>query len=174
VPARIARTVPRRSAARISRDLVMPLTAEDVAAIETVAHYTHDEDQCYLMLYGEGVFDTIPIEADYTVGDMKMWIKTHKNKDPNEYDLVGPKGKWKMGAGSEVLGNDVIIADVMGERFENKWLMQLSLFPKKKNESTGEMESTFETIEEWVPPPPEEAWESEREREFQEAEFDDN
>ena len=30
----------------------MPLTAEDVAAIETVAHYTHDEDQCYLMLYG--------------------------------------------------------------------------------------------------------------------------
>ena len=46
----------------------MPLTNEDVAAIETVAHYTHDEDQCYLMLYGEGVFDTIPIEADYTVG----------------------------------------------------------------------------------------------------------
>ena len=41
----------------------MPLTAEDVSAIETVAHYTHDEDQCYLMLYGEGVFDTIPIEA---------------------------------------------------------------------------------------------------------------
>ena len=111
----------------------MPLTAEDVAAIETVAHYTHDEDQCYLMLYGtralrlrpppspkhlpgnrerergasvesayiysiarllrtgEGVFDTIPIEADYTVGDMKLWLKTHKQKDPNEYDLVGPK-----------------------------------------------------------------------------------
>ena len=67
----------------------MPLTAEDVAAIETVAHYTHDEDQCYLMLYGEGVFDTIPIEADYTVGDMKLWLKTHKDKDPNEYDLVG-------------------------------------------------------------------------------------
>ena len=110
----------------------MPLTAEDVAAIETVAHYTHDEDQCYLMLYGtralrprpplspkhlpgngerergasverlhlfcarllrtgEGVFDTIPIEADYTVGDMKLWLKTHKQKDPAEYDLVGPK-----------------------------------------------------------------------------------
>ena len=138
----------------------MPLTAEDVAAIETVAHYTHDEDQCYLMLYGEGVFDTIPIEADYTVGDMKLWLKTHKNKDPNEYDLVGPKGVWKMGAGSEVLGDDIVIADVMGPRFEGKWLMQLSLFPKKKNESTGEMESTFETIEEWVPPPPEEAWNS--------------
>ena len=40
---------------------------------------------------GEGVFDTIPIEADYTVGDMKLWLKTHKQKDPNEYDLVGPK-----------------------------------------------------------------------------------
>ena len=185
----------------------MPLTAEDVAAIETVAHYTHDEDQCYLMLYGahaaparlffgahaeaatkqlsrgvchalvragEGVFDTIPIEADYTVGDMKLWLKTHKNKDPNEYDLVGPKGVWKMGAGSEVLGDDIVIADVMGPRFEGKWLMQLSLFPKKKNESTGEMESTFETIEEWVPPPPEEAWESEREREIEEAERDDD
>ena len=24
----------------------------EVAAIETVAHYTHDEDQAYLMLYG--------------------------------------------------------------------------------------------------------------------------
>ena len=144
----------------------MPLTKDDVAAIETVAHYTRDEDQCYLMLYGEGVFDTIPIEADYTIGDMKLWIQMHKNKDPSEYDLVGPKGKWKMGAGSEVLGDDVLIADVMGERFENKWLMQLSLFPKKKNEKTGEMESTFETIEEWVPPPPEEAWDSEREREL--------
>ena len=51
---------------------------------------------------------------------------------------------------------------------------QLSLFPKKKNEATGEMESTFETIEEWVPPPPEEAWESEREREIEEAERDDD
>ena len=152
----------------------MPLTAEDVAAIETVAHYTHDEDQCYLMLYGEGVFDTIPIEADYTVGDMKLWLKTWKNKDPNEYDLVGPKGIWKMGAGSEVLDDDVVIADVMGPRFEGKWLMLLSLFPKQKNEATGEMESTFETIEEWVPPPPEEAWESEREREREEAELDDD
>ena len=46
----------------------------------------------------------------------------------------------------------------MGDRFENKWLMQLSLFPKTKNEETGAMESTFETIEEWVPPPPEEAY----------------
>ena len=51
---------------------------------------------------------------------------------------------------------------------------QLSLFPKQKNEQTGEMESTFETIEEWVPPPPEEAWESEREREIEEAEQDDD
>eukprot|EP00962_Isochrysis_galbana_P045286 scaffold17782_cov113-Isochrysis_galbana.AAC.6 len=42
-----------------------------------------------------------------------------------------------MGAGSEVLGDEVLIADVMGERFEKKWLMQLSLFPKKKSESTG-------------------------------------
>ena len=140
----------------------MPLTAEDVAAIETVAHYTHDEDQCYLMLYGahaaparlffrahaeaatkqlsrgvchalvragEGVFDTIPIEADYTVGDMKLWLKTHKNKDANEYDLVGPKGVWKMGAGSEVLPDDTIIADVMGPRFEGKWLMQVRALP---------------------------------------------
>lgn len=49
----------------------------------------------------------------------------------------------------------------MGERFENKWLMQLSLFPKKKNEETGAMESTFETIDEWVPPPPEEAFSDE-------------
>ena len=150
----------------------MVLSKDDVAAIETVEHYIHDEDQCYLMLYGkslrlctvrwqcrptsfphllfspltrgampttaavlmsshhlagEGVFDTIPIEADYTVGDMKLWIKYHKNKDPSEYDLVGPKGKWKMGAGSEVLKDETIIADVMGERFENKWLMQLSV-----------------------------------------------
>ena len=30
----------------------MVLTKEDVAAIETVEHYIHDEDQCYLMLYG--------------------------------------------------------------------------------------------------------------------------
>jgi len=136
----------------------MVLTKEDVAAIETVEHYIHDEDQCYLMLYGEGVFDTIPIEADYTVGDMKLWIKYHKNIEPEGYDLVGPKGKWKMGAGSESLPDETVISDVMGDRFENKWLMQLSLFPKKKNESTGEMESTFETIEEWVPPPPEEAY----------------
>ena len=35
------------------------------------------------------------------------------------------------------------------------------------------MESTFETIEEWVPPPPEEAWESARERELEENELDD-
>jgi len=139
----------------------MPLSKEDVGAIETVAHYTHDEDQCYLMLYGEGVFETIPIEADYTVGDMKLWLKYHKGKDDSEYDLVGPKGKWKMGAGSEVLKDDQVIADFMGDRFENKWLMQLSLFPKSKNESTGEWESTFETIEEWIPPPPEEAWDEE-------------
>lgn len=37
----------------------------------------------------------------------------------------------------QVLGDEVLIADVMGERFEKKWLMQLSLFPKKKSESTG-------------------------------------
>ena len=30
----------------------MVLTMEDVASIETVAHYTHDEDQAYCMLYG--------------------------------------------------------------------------------------------------------------------------
>ena len=82
------------------------LTMEEVKAIETVPHYTHSEEQAYLMLYGEGVFDTIPIEADYTVGDMKLWLKVHKNKDPAEYDLVGPKGRWKMGAGSEVLQDD--------------------------------------------------------------------
>merc|ERR1719331_1596790 len=92
---------------------------------------------------------------------MKLWIKHHKNIDASTYDLVGPKGVWKMGAGSKVLPDDTIIADVMGPRFENKWLMQLSLFPKKKNTNTGEMESTFEEIDEWVPPPPEEAWESE-------------
>ena len=45
-----------------------------------------------------------------------------------------------------------VIAEFMGERFEHKWLMQLSLFPKKKNEETGSMESTFETVDEWVPP----------------------
>eukprot|EP00308_Calcidiscus_leptoporus_P023851 CAMPEP_0119398044 /NCGR_PEP_ID=MMETSP1334-20130426/140643_1 /TAXON_ID=127549 /ORGANISM="Calcidiscus leptoporus, Strain RCC1130" /LENGTH=153 /DNA_ID=CAMNT_0007421895 /DNA_START=48 /DNA_END=509 /DNA_ORIENTATION=+ len=134
---------------------------EDVKSIETVAHYSHDEDQAFCMLYGEGVFDTIPIEADYTVGDMKLWIKCHHKKDDSEYDLVGPKGKWKMGAGSEVLQDEQVISDFMGDRFENKWLMQLSLFPKKKNEDTGGWESTFETIEEWVPPPPEEAWDSE-------------
>ena len=49
------------------------------------------------------MFDTIPIEADYTVGDMKLWIKYHKNIDPSTYDLVGPKGKWKMGAVSSPL-----------------------------------------------------------------------
>ena len=91
-------------------------------------------------------------QADYTVGDMKLWLKVHKNKNPAEYDLVGPKGRWKMGAGSEVLQDDQVISDFMGERFEHYWLMQLSLFPKKKNEETGKMESTFETVEEWVPP----------------------
>ena len=39
------------------------LTEEEVRGIETVPHYTHSEEQAYLMLYGEGVFDTIPIEA---------------------------------------------------------------------------------------------------------------
>ena len=39
------------------------LTEEEAKAIETVPHYTHDEEQAYCMLYGEGVFDTIPIEA---------------------------------------------------------------------------------------------------------------
>ena len=130
----------------------MPLTKDDVASIEPVAHYTHDDDQAYLMLYGEAVFETIPIEADYTVADVKLWLNFHKGKDPAEYDLVGPKGAWKMGAGSEVLPDEVVVSEVMGERFDNKWLMQLSLFPKKKNEETGKMESTFETVEEWVPP----------------------
>merc|ERR1711957_596997 len=117
------------------------------------------------MLYGEGVFDTIPIEADYTVGDMKLWLKAHKDKDPAEYDIVGPKGRWKMGSGSEVLQDDQVIAEFMGERFEHKWLMQLSLFPKKKNEETGSMESTFETVDEWVPPPPEDAFTDEEDNE---------
>ena len=39
------------------------LTEEEAKAIETVPHYTHDEEQAYCMLYGEGVFDTRPIEA---------------------------------------------------------------------------------------------------------------
>ncbi len=34
----------------------MPLTAEDVASIATVENYIHDEQQAYLMLYGEGLF----------------------------------------------------------------------------------------------------------------------
>ena len=33
----------------------MPLSQDDVAAIETVAHYTHDEDQAYCMLYGSSL-----------------------------------------------------------------------------------------------------------------------
>ena len=115
------------------------LTEEDARSIETVAHYTHDEDQAYCMLYGATgelanggarphergrerivrphpsasrraagveIFDTIPIEADYTVGDMKLWLKVHHNLKDTEYDLVGPKGRWKMGAGSEVLQDD--------------------------------------------------------------------
>ena len=49
---------------------------------------------------------TAPSQADYTVGDMKLWLKVHKGKDPAEYDIVGPKGRWKMGAGSEVLQDD--------------------------------------------------------------------
>ena len=48
----------------------------------------------------------MPSQADYTVGDMKLWLKVHKGKDPAEYDIVGPKGRWKMGAGSEVLQDD--------------------------------------------------------------------
>ena len=79
-----------------------------------------------------------------------------------------------VAAASHVLSDDTVISEIMGPRFEGKWLMQLSLFPKEKNPETGEMESTFETIEEWVPPPPEEAWESEREREREEAEHDDD
>jgi hypothetical protein len=31
---------------------------------------------------GEGVFETIPIEADYTVGDMKLWLNFHKVRRP--------------------------------------------------------------------------------------------
>ena len=127
----------------------MPLSLDDVRSIEAVDHYTHDDDQCYLMLYGEGVFETIPIEADYTVGDVKLWIGHHKGKAPHEYDLVGPKGVWQMGAGSHVLRDDEVIADVMGARFVHKWHMQLSLFPR------GET-TQFEPVEAWVPPPPEE------------------
>ena len=67
-----------------------------------------------------------------------------------------------MGHGSKILPDDTLVSDVMGERFESKWLMQLSLFPKKANEATGAAESTFEEVE-WIPPPPEEAWNSEDE-----------
>ena len=141
----------------------MPLTAEDVASIATVENYIHDEQQAYLMLYGEGLFDTIPIEQDYTVADIKLWIKHHKELAADKYDLVGPWPRWKMGHGSKILPDDTLVSDVMGERFENKWLMQLSLFPKKANEATGAAESTFEEVEEWIPPPPEEAWNSEDE-----------
>ena len=84
----------------------MVLTEEDVKGIEPVAHYTTDEEQAYCMLYGEGVFDTIPIEADYTVGDMKLWLKVKKSMNAAEYDLVGPKDRWKMGSGSEVLQDE--------------------------------------------------------------------
>ena len=132
----------------------MPLTAEDVASIATVENYIHDEQQAYLMLYGEGLFDTIPIEQDYTVADIKLWIKHHKELAADKYDLVGPWPRWKMGHGSKILPDDTLVSDVMGERFENKWLMQLSLFPKKANEATGAAESTFEEVEEWIPPPP--------------------
>ena len=45
-------------------------------------------------------------EADYTVGDMKLWLKVNKSMKDSDYDLVGPKGVWKMGAGSEVLKDD--------------------------------------------------------------------
>ena len=30
----------------------MVLTMDDIMALETVPNYTHDEDQCYLMLFG--------------------------------------------------------------------------------------------------------------------------
>ena len=74
----------------------MPLTAEDVASIATVENYIHDEQQAYLMLYGEGLFDTIPIEQDYTVADIKLWIKHHKELAADKYDLVGPWPRWKI------------------------------------------------------------------------------
>ena len=124
----------------------MPLTAEDVASIATVENYIHDEQQAYLMLYGEGLFDTIPIEQDYTVADIKLWIKHHKELAADKYDLVGPWPRWKMGHGSKILPDDTLVSDVMGERFENKWLMQLSLFPKERglylHESNGGMYPT--------------------------------
>eukprot|EP00965_Chrysotila_dentata_P256375 6212518-Pleurochrysis_carterae.AAC.15 len=40
------------TASACPRSAGMVLTKEDVASIEPVAHYTHDEDQAYLMLYG--------------------------------------------------------------------------------------------------------------------------
>ena len=52
------------------------------------------------------LYAAVPSQADYTVGDMKLWLKVHKSKDPAEYDIVGPKGRWKMGSGSEVLQDD--------------------------------------------------------------------
>ena len=55
---------PNARLARASQAVRMgALTEEEAKAIEVVAHYIHDEEQAYCMLYGEGVFDTIPIEA---------------------------------------------------------------------------------------------------------------
>ena len=172
----------------------MPLSQEDIASIETVAHYTHDDDQAYLMLYGprratrcpclhqrarpplrapaptlaafdyalnrrrsaprrrgrvrhhpdrgglhcrrhEGVDQgavvpqrTPAFAARSRRASARSAIATttqfHKGKDPSEYDLVGPKGVWKMGAGSEVLKDDQLIADMMGPKFENKWCVR--------------------------------------------------
>ena len=174
----------------------MPLSQEDVASIETVQHYTHDEDQAYLMLYGprhaarcpclhprapvqparyvllhppsphltvrfiyrsaprrrgrvrhhpdrgglhcrrhEGVDQgaVVPQRTPASAArsrraSARSAIATttqfHKGKDPSEYDLVGPKGVWKMGAGSEVLKDDQLIADMMGPKFENKWCVR--------------------------------------------------
>ena len=57
-------SLPNALLARASQAVRMgALTEEEAKAIEVVAHYIHDEEQAYCMLYGEGVFDTIPIEA---------------------------------------------------------------------------------------------------------------
>ena len=62
----------------------------------------------------------VAVEVFFGARGTYLRLKYHKGKDDSEYDLVGPKGKWKMGAGSEVLADDQVIADFMGDRFENK------------------------------------------------------
>ena len=59
----VYRPVDESSGKVISKEAFEAMKREEAKAIEVVAHYTQDEEQAYCMLYGEGVFDTIPIEA---------------------------------------------------------------------------------------------------------------